>query len=622
MTRRLSLLICLATLIYLGSAFQPALLDDADAANAATAREMLERDDWVTMHMNGVRFLEKAPLMYWAIAASYKLFGVSTFTARLPLAIATILLVVVVYFFGRWMSGERAGFYAGLSLCVGVGTYLFTRVLIFEVIVTLWITLAIFIFTKVYYDDWKPHWIYGFYACLAGAVLSKALIGVLFPLGILFFFVWLTNGWKHIWRLKPISGTLLFFVLATPWHVLAGMRNDKFFWFYFINEHVKRFLGTRYPMDYDTMPLVPFWFGHLIWLFPFSVFLPLVFMRDHETHENNETDGKESGKKDYRGGKIESDDKEFVTHEPFRLFRYFRLFRNLSSSSRNKQLCLLALLWFLVIVGFFSFSTRQEYYTFPVFPALALLLGDGLARGETVKSKLVTWGQGFLLSLGLLVAVGLSAMLWLSRDVVPTGDISEFLTSNPENYRLSLGHASDLTTAAFAALRFPAAGAAITLGLGFLLAFIFRKQQKHSTATIATAVTTAVFFYFAHYAFGQFNPALSTAPLAKEIQARLQPDDLIAFNGEFQNHSSVGFYLARPVLLVEGRTTVLEFGSHYPDCPPVFIDRHELAQKWNAPQRVFLVTYDDQFEKVKSWLGRELHIIAKAGGKSVYSNRP
>ncbi|MBL8208122.1 MAG: glycosyltransferase family 39 protein [Blastocatellia bacterium] len=576
MKKRL-LLLCLAALIYLGSAFQPALLDDADAANAATAREMMERNDWVTMHMNGVRFLEKAPLMYWAIAVSYKAFGVSTFTARLPLAIATILLVLIVYAFGTWMSGERAGFYAGLSLCVGIGTFLFTRILIFEVFVTLWITLAIFIFMKVFYEEWKPQWIYAFYACLAGAVLSKALIGVLFPLGILFFFVLFTNGWKQLWRLKPISGTLLFLVLATPWHVLAGLRNDKFFWFYFINEHVKRFLGTRYPMDYDTMPLLPFWFGHLLWLFPFSVFLPLAL-------------------------------------------------QNLKSlwrpTERRDQLRLLAILWFLVIVGFFSFSTRQEYYTFPVFPALSLLLGDALAKGEADHHKLVTWGQGVLLSLGLLVAIVLGAMLWLSRDVTPTGDISAFLTSNPENYRLSLGHASDLTTAAFAALRFPAAGAAIMLGVGFLLAFVLRWRGNHGQASLATALTVAGFLYFAHYAFGQFNPAISSYPLANEIQLRLQPDDIVAFNGEFQNHSSVGFYLARPMLLVEGQTTVLEFGSHYPDCPPVFIDRNELAKLWQADQRVFLVTYNDQFEKVQGGIRHGFHLIAQAGGKSVYSNRP
>ena len=296
-------------------------------------------------------------------------------------------------------------------------------------------------------------------------------------------------------------------------------------------------------------------------------------------------------------------------------------FRNLWPLSRYNQLRLLALLWFFVIVGFFSFSTRQEYYTFPVFPALALLLGDALAKGETDNSKLVTWGQGLLLSFGLLVATALGAMLWLSREVTPTGDISEFLTSNPANYRLSLGHASDLTTAAFAALRFPAAGAATVLGFGFLLAFVWRWRRHHGAASIATALTVAGFLYFAHSAFRQFNPALSTYPLAKEIQRRLQPDDLVAFNGEFQNHSSVGFYLARPMLLVDGRTTVLEFGSHYPDCPPVFIDRNELVQKWQARQRVFLVTYDDQFEKVKGSLGDEIHTIAQAGGKTVYSNR-
>lgn len=577
MNLRLLFLICLSALIYLGSAFQPALLDDADAANAETAREMVERKDWVTMHMNGVRFLEKAPLMYWAIASSFKLFGVSTFTARLPLAIATILLVVLVYAFGKWMSGERAGIYAGLSLCVGLGTYLFTRILIFEVILTLWITLAIFIFVKVYYEELNPNWIYAFYACLAAAVLSKALIGVLFPLGILFFFVLLTNGWKRVWQMKPISGTLLFFLLATPWHVLAGIRNDKFFWFYFINEHVKRFLGTRYPMDYDTVPLIPFWLGHLVWLFPFSVFLPLA-IRNLKT-----------------------------------------LWRPVE---RREQLRLLAILWFLVIIGFFSFSTRQEYYTFPVFPALALLIGDALARGEAENHKFVKWGQAFLCAFGLLVAIALGYVLWLSRNVAPSGDIAEFLTSNPENYRLSLGHASDLTTAAFATLRFPAAGAAITLGAGFLIAFLLRLRRNHGIASITTALTTAAFLYFAHYAFGIFNPALSTYPLAQEIKRRLQPDEIVAFNGEFQNHSSVGFYLARQVLLVDGRTTVLEFGSYYPDCPPVFIDKAELARRWQEAPRVFLVTYDDQFEKVKGMLGSEIHAIAQAGGKSVYSNQP
>jgi 4-amino-4-deoxy-L-arabinose transferase-like glycosyltransferase len=575
MNQKLLLLISLTALIYLGSAFSPALLDDADAANAATAREMVERGDWVTMHMNGVRFLEKAPLMYWAIAAAYKIFGISTFSARLPLAIATILLVILVYFFGNWMSGERTAFYAGLSLSVGIGTYLFTRILIFEVILTLWISLALFIFFKVYFKEIHPRWIYLFYASLAAAVLSKALIGIIFPLGIIFWYVVLTNGWKRLWQMKPFTGGLLLLALAAPWHILAGSRNPNFYWFYFINEHVNRFLGTRYPMDYDTMPLLPFWFGHLVWLFPFSVFFPLVFQN------------------------VKS------------LIR---------PTERRDQIRLLPIIWFLVIVGFFSFSTRQEYYTFPVFPALALLLGDALSRGEEEKNKLVIYGQGLLMILGLIVAFGLSYVLWLSRNVVAAGDISQFLTSNPENYRLSLGHASDLTTAAFAALRFPAAGAAISLGLGFLIAFIFRQKKIHTAASFSTALTVAAFIFFAHDAFGKFNPALSTYPLAKEIQSRIQPNDIVAFNGEFQTHASVGFYLQRQVLLVDGRTTVLEFGSHYPDCPPVFINQNELARLWTQPGRVFLVTYDDKVDLLKNILNERFLLIASAGGKSVYSN--
>ncbi len=577
MKYRWLLLISLTFFMYVGSAWSPALLDDADAANAETAREIVERDDWVTLHMNGVRFLEKAPMMYWAIALSYKIFGVSTFAARLPLALSTLLLVLVVCAFGTWMGGERAGFYAGLALSVGLGTYLFTRILIFEVILTLWMTIAFYFFLKVYYGELSARWSYVCYACLAAAVLSKGLIGVVFPLGIIFVFVLVTGGWRRVWQMHPLSGALLFLVLAVPWHALAIWRNDKFFWFYFINEHVKRFLGTRYPVDYDTVPLLLFWVLHVVWLFPFIVFLPLALRR------------------------------------PRALLR---------PVERIDQLRLFAWIWFFVIIGFFSFSTRQEYYTFPVFPALALLAGTALAEGEQEKNRWVMIGQGVLVACGLIVAGVLGYFLWLSRHIGGGGDISQFLTQNPDNYRLSLGHISDLTASAFAALRVPAAGAAVSLSIGFGLAFFLRQRQRALAASLATALTVACFIYFAHLAFGLFEPYLSSRPLAVEIGKRLAPGDVVVINGEYQGGSSIGFYLARQVLLLNGRVTVLEFGSHYPDVPPVFIDNAEIARLWPGARRVFLFTPNDQADEVKKILTKDIFLIAAAGGKTIYSNRP
>lgn len=126
----LILLLSLTALIYVGSAWSPSLQDDADAGHSEAAREMVERGDWVTLHINGIRYLEKSPLMYWAMALSYKIFGFTEFATRLPLALAALLLVTIVYFFGRWMSDARAGFYSGLATATGVGLYLWSRIMI------------------------------------------------------------------------------------------------------------------------------------------------------------------------------------------------------------------------------------------------------------------------------------------------------------------------------------------------------------------------------------------------------------------------------------------------------------------------------------------------------------
>src|SRR5438309_2858809 len=144
----LLILLFLWLVIYASTIFTPALLDDADTVHAEAAREMVLRHDWVTLYVNGLRYLEKAPLMYWGVAASYKLFGVSDWSTRLTLLFGVLALLLVTYSLGTRIYGERAGFYAALVLATAVGPYIYTRFLIPDLLVGLWLTLGFGFFLR------------------------------------------------------------------------------------------------------------------------------------------------------------------------------------------------------------------------------------------------------------------------------------------------------------------------------------------------------------------------------------------------------------------------------------------------------------------------------------------
>ena len=155
--------------IYLGCVVSPpSLQDDVDAVQAVIARNMLNSGDWVTARLDGVIYLEKPPLIYWLMAVSYKIFGVSDWAARLPVAFATIALALLTTSFGMWAFGKRAGFYAGLVMSTCVGLFLFTRIQIPDVMLTFTILLAMWSILRALDEQeprprrgqrsWRPAW--------------------------------------------------------------------------------------------------------------------------------------------------------------------------------------------------------------------------------------------------------------------------------------------------------------------------------------------------------------------------------------------------------------------------------------------------------------------------------
>src|SRR5216684_8180387 len=199
----LGLIVLVWALVYVTSLFQLPLLDDADTVHAEAAREMVANNDWVTLHINnGFRYLEKAPLIYWTTAVSFKLFGVHAWSARLPVALGVLALLLLTYRLGRRVFGEEGGFYAALVLGTGFGPFIFTRILIPDMLVGLWLAVAFDFFLTALQQEKPSRWIcWGVAATMALNVLTKGLIGLVFPIGTIFVFLLLTGNLRRLFKL-------------------------------------------------------------------------------------------------------------------------------------------------------------------------------------------------------------------------------------------------------------------------------------------------------------------------------------------------------------------------------------------------------------------------------------
>jgi 4-amino-4-deoxy-L-arabinose transferase-like glycosyltransferase len=586
-SRALALLAVIFAVVYLGSVFSPPLLDDADSTHSEAAREMLARGDYVTLHVNGIRYLEKAPLPYWLVAAGYRVFGINEFAARLPTALAVLLLAWLGMAWGRRAFGERAGIYAGMFVLTCAGVYLFTRIFIPDVLLSLLIAASLyFLFTALELSSAPWRW-YAGYACVALAVLTKGLVALVFVGMPAFIYLAITGDWRRWREFRLLSGLALLFAIAAPWHILAGLRNHGFFWFYFVNEHFLRFLGERYPKDYNKLPAALYWSLHLVWLFPWSFYLPSLV-------RNAVRNVKE------RGPGSEEQGRRFA--------------------ARTRLLCWI---WAGLVLVFFAISTNQEYYTFPAYLPLLLLLADALARdeGEDGGRAWLLSSSGAIAVVGLIAGGALLAGLWYSRHLPFAPDIGTVLAKhNMADDTLSMSHALDLSAESFAALRLPAILAVIALIFAPLLSLGLRLRRRSYQATWALAGGMALLLFAAHIALVRFGPYMSSKALAQKIAAREKPGDEVMIYGDQAFGSSLLFYLRQPIALVNGRTTSMWFGSTFPDAPKIFLTDRDLLQKWNGSGRVFLFVPPYEKKRVDQLLPQK-YVVAEVSGKFVYSNR-
>jgi len=641
--------------IFAASLSTPPLLDDADATHAQAAQAMLTTGDWVTLHVDGIRYLEKPPLPYWLAAISLRLFGASSipgdassFAIHLPGALAVLALALLGYTWARRAFNERAALYTALFTLTATGVFLFTRIFIPDVLLSLFLATALYALLRALdptpsapssprpnllpsasspesrqggvsfaqANDRSPFHTYLFWLCMALAVLTKGLVAIVFLLGTAILYLAITKQLHDLRRLKPLTGLLLFLAIAAPWHILAGLRNTGgannhgFFWFYFVNEHYLRFLGRRIPRDYNKLPAALYWSLHLVWLFPWSLFTPAAILfawrKRREIQHGNDLNA---------AGERLSRLELLARRQPQR------------ATTFASQTVLLLSLFSAFVLLFFSLSTNQEYYTFPVYLPLLMLLAAPLAAIETrtpdrTMQRALTFTYAAFTLLGILIAAALAYGLWTSRTLPFVPDIGSLLAHrNVGNYTLSMSHFFDLTGPSFAALRLPATIAAIAFAFGPTLAWLLHTRRKSLASMLTIALTSATFLIAAHIALIRFSPMLSSQSFVATIQHF--PDDTeVLIYGDQAFGSSIPFYLHRHVDLVDGRSTSMLFGSTFPDAPPLFLTHTQLLTQWgNGPRKLLFVPLERR-DEVDHLLGPHQILLQETSGKALITDRP
>jgi 4-amino-4-deoxy-L-arabinose transferase-like glycosyltransferase len=643
----LAIIFVLWLILQIGGLFSPGLLDDVDSIYIEIAREMLQRHDYVTPYIDGVRFFDKPPLMYWMAAGSMRLFGIHDWAARLPLALAVLALLLAVYALGIRLFAvvspaakpDRGGFYAAIALATSIGPYLYTRFYIPDILIALWMTLAVHLFLialdRLHADrlhsaeqrsPGAPSFAHlaksgkgsfftllpclAFAAVMALNVLTKGLIGLVFPIAFVFLYLAVTKQLRLLPKLHLLPSTLVFLALAAPWHILAALRNRAiampsgvglpakagWAWFYLYNEHIARFLSKRIPHDYGQTPVLLFWLYLAIWVMPWAVFLPGAIANHIRTLRHSTT----------------------------------RIATNALTHEREHQASLSLLLWSLLVMGFFSLSSRQEYYSIPAIPALCLMASGLLSRADQTPSRTSTkleaassalrWHLCLLLPISTTLAIVCGYFALTAPHPAPGADLASLLNSNPDFYNLSLGHLFDLTGDAMGLFRGPLTAVALSMiGVG-VVSYLLRRRAFTYAANLVLATAMTITLLAAHEGLVRFYPILGSKNLALTVKQQLHPGDRVIIDGWLSWGSSVLFYTGQPAGLVNGRIYGPWYGSFWPDAPPIFGTDDSLRHDWAGPQRIFLLTFSKQRADDLARFA-PVHLLAAEGGKFILSNR-
>ena len=540
-------------------------------------REMASTGDYVTPRLNGVKYFEKPPLVYWLSALTFEVVGplagtdgVNEWTARLWGAVFALVGGLMTYGAGRALYGRATGWWAALVAVTSILYYGLSRIILLDMVVAVTMAGALFAFIVGIREPagTRRRWLFmAFYVCMALATLTKGLIGFLLPCMVAFVWLLVFNQWRALRPCYPIVGMLVLLAIAAPWHVLAALRNPSvdglvwpgyahgldlhgagqdpgWMWFYFVREHFLRFTTTEHGR------VQPAWF-----------FLPILV-----------------------GGLF-----------PWTVFAGQSVWRSLAGGWRERGRHLEAwflVLWIVLIVAFFSKSqSKLITYISPVFPAAAVLIGHYLAQAWAERS----W-RG--MHAGLWVFAGLALALAGAAAFFPLPAKQAPLEPQLLPWRFFVG---------------------AVMGGGALAVILCLRRGAVRGALIGLVVTCVVFFAAANLVEGLFNER-STKSIAAVLKPRLQPADAVFIVNDYAQDLPV--YLGRTVSVVNyaGELTY-GIGAEPQKTAARFMGYDAFFGHWREPGVAYAVVRTDGYKKFFADVSAPFAVIAETPRYVLVVNR-
>lgn len=569
----LGVAVIVAALVFVGLGDAP-FVDPPEGFHADIARTMSERGDYVTPHLNGVRYFDKPPLLYWLMSTAFATAGPSPAAARFWPAVGGVACAAITAYTGVLMGGARVGLLAGLMVAANLGIFLHARLVKPDILFIVFITLAYAGFAAAYLGRGGRRGLALFYGSLALAAITKDVVLAGGPLVAVAIFLVITRE-RPLLPWVPWWGIALFVAVAVPWYLTVEARNRGFIWYTIVDNHILNFLQQRHFPDEDV-PLSTLGFlGVTV-----AAFLP------------------------------------WAIAAPWAIARAFRR----PWVTATDRLWALFAVWALLVVSFFAVSPfKLAHYGLPAFPALALLVARSweetlVAAPEALRVR--TLLTPILVVLGVVAIV--ATLAW--RGVFDAGAMPLGALDAATRTLVAPGH--ELSHESLDGLRPVLLSSSVIFGFAAVaLAVAVWRGWGEFGITVALGAMLAFLPVagkgMAEYAFGR-----STAPIVDALRPRVRPSDLLVHEGAVENSASILLALDRSVKIVNGRLSNLAFGATFDDGRDVFWDGGRLRDAWAEPGRHFLISVVPIERSVVTTLPREsVYLLVVAGGRRLYSNR-